>query len=153
MRKISTIFLQVVIVLIGIVALVMLLREPWIEGVNTNATTLSQIYFDDPFLLLVYIGSISLFVAFYQAFKLLGYIRKNKAFSAEAVKTLQTIQYCALAVIGFVAVEEIIIILNHGSDDPVGAVAMGIFITFGSLVVAAVAAIWRGILQSPVTVK
>ena len=40
MKRSSTIFLQVVIVLIGIGALALLLWEPHIEGRNAHATTL-----------------------------------------------------------------------------------------------------------------
>ena len=80
MRKGSTIFLQVVIVLIGIGSLALLLWEPHIEGRNAHAT-LFQIYFNDPFLAYAYIASIAFFVALYQAFKLLGYVGSDEVFS------------------------------------------------------------------------
>ena len=152
MKRSSTIFLQVVVVLIGIGALALLLWEPHIEGRNVHAT-LFEIYFKDPFLALVYAGSIPFFVALYQAFKVLGYAGQNKVFSSEAVKALRTIKYCALAIIGFVVVEEIFIILNHGSDDPAGGVFMGILITFGSVVIATAAAVFEKTLQSAVEMK
>ena len=107
MKRSSTIFLQIVIVLIGIAALALLLWEPHVEGVNKNATHF-EIYFKDPFLALVYAGSIPFFIALYQAFKVLGYVGRNKVFSPEVVKALRTIKYCALAIIGFVVVEEIV---------------------------------------------
>src|ERR1044071_8372431 len=119
MKRSSTIFLQIVIVLIGLGALALLLWEPQIEGVNAHAT-LFEMYFKDPFLALVYIGSIPFFVALYQAFKVLEYAGQNKVFSEAAVKALRTIKYCARATIGFAVVEEIFIMLNHGSDDPAG---------------------------------
>jgi len=152
MKRSSTIFLQVVIVLIGIGALALLLWEPQIEGVNAHATNF-EIYFNDPFLALVYIGSIPFFVALYQAFKVLGYAGQNKIFSQAAVKALRTIKYCALTIIGFVVVEEIFIMLNHGSDDPAGGVFMGILITFGSIVIATAAAMFERILQNAVDLK
>ena len=152
MKRSSTIFLQVVIVLIGIGALALLLWEPQIEGRNAHAT-LFEIYFKDPFLALVYIGSIPFFVALYQAFKVLGYAGQNKVFSQAAVKALRTIKYCAIAIIGFVVVEEIFIMLNHGSDDPAGGVFMGILITFGSIVIATAAAMFERILQNAVDIK
>src|SRR6266487_4435707 len=111
MKKSSTVFLQAVIVLIGIGALALLLWEPHIEGRNAHAT-LFQIYFNDPFLAYAYIGSISFFVALYQAFKVLGYVGSNKVFSQAAVKALRTIKYCAIAIIGFVAGGEIFIMLH-----------------------------------------
>src|SRR6266540_2929288 len=129
MKRSLTIFLQIVIVLIGIGALALMLWEPHIEGRNVHAT-LFEIYFKDPFLALVYVGSIPFFVALYQAFKVLGYAGQNKIFSPAAVKALRTIKYCALAIIGFVVLEEIVIMLNHGNDDPAGGVFMGVLIIF-----------------------
>ena len=152
MKKGATIFLQIIIVLIGLGALALLLWEPHIEGVNAHATNF-EIYFKDPFLALVYIGSIPFFVALYQALKVLGYVRQNKTFSQAAVNALRTIKYCALAIIGFVAVEEFFIMLNHGSDDPAGGVFMGVLITFGSVVIATAAAIFERILQNAVDIK
>src|SRR5262245_49753327 len=98
----STIFLQVVIVLIGIGAFALLLWEPHLEGRNAHAT-LFQIYFNDPFLAYAYIASIPFFVAVYQAFNMLGYARRNMVFSQAAVRAMRTIKYCALAIVGFVA--------------------------------------------------
>ena len=152
MKRSSTIFLQIVIVLIGIGALALMLWEPQIEGVNAHATNF-EIYFKDPFLALVYIGSIPFFVALYQAFKVLGYAGQNKIFSQAAVKALRTIKYCALATVGFVVVEEIFIMLNHGSDDAAGGVFMGVLITFGSIVIATAAAMFERILQNAVDIK
>src|SRR5712672_4549377 len=138
MKRSSTLFLQVVIVLVGIGALALLLWEPQIEGVNAHASNF-EIYFKDPFLALVYAGSIPFFIALYQAFKVLGYVGQNKIFSQAAVKALRTIKYCAIAIIGFVAVGEIFIMLGN-SDDRAGGVFMGILFTFGSVVIATAAA-------------
>ena len=151
MKRSSTVFLQVVIVLLGIGALVLLLWEPRIEGVNAHATNF-EMYFD-PFIVLVYIGSIPFFAALYQAFKVLGYAGKNRIFSQAAVNALRTIKYCAMTIIGFVVVEEIYIMLNHGSDDPAGGVFMGILITFGSVVIATASAVFQRVLQNAVDIK
>jgi hypothetical protein len=151
MKRSSTIFLQVVIVLIGIGALALMLWEPHIEGRNVHAT-LFEIYFKDPFLAYAYIASIPFFVALCQAFKVLGYAGQNKIFSQRAVKALRTIKYCAIAIIGFVAVGEIFIMLGN-SDDRAGGVFMGILITFGSVVIATAAAMFEQILQNAVDIK
>ena len=90
-KRSSTIFLQVVILLIGIGALALLLWEPHLEGRNTHAT-LVQIYFHDPFLAYAYTASIAFFAALYKALKVLGYVRQNKVFSQEAVRALRTIK-------------------------------------------------------------
>ena len=151
MKRSSTIFLQIVIVLIGIGALALLLWEPHVEGRNAHAT-LFEIYFKDPFLAYAYVGSIAFFVALYQAFKVLGYAGRNKVFSQAAVKSLRTIKFCAIAIIGFVAVGEIFIMM-HKSDDRAGGVFMGILITFGSIVVATAAAMVERVLQNAVDMK
>ena len=151
MKKSSTIFLQVVIVLIGIGALAFLLWEPHLEGRNAHATFF-QIYFKDPFLAYAYLASIPFFVALYQAFKVLGYAGQNQVFSQEAVKALRTIKYCAIAIIGFVAVGAIFIMFGDSEDRPAG-VFMRILITFPSIVVATAAAMFERILQNAVDIK
>jgi hypothetical protein len=151
MKRSSTLFLQVVIVLIGIGALALMLWEPHVEGRNAHAT-LFEIYFNDPFLAYAYVASIPFFVALYQAFKVLGYAGQNKVFSQAAVKALRTIKYCAIALIGFVAVGEIFIMFGN-SDDRAGGVFMGVLITFGSIVIATAAAMFERILQDAVDIK
>ncbi len=151
MIKSSTILLQAVIILIGISALAFMLWEPHIEGRNVNAT-LFEIYFKDPFLAYAYVASIPFFMALYQAFKLLGDIGQNKIFSQPAVKALRTIKYCAMAIIGFVAIGEIFIMLGS-SDDRAGGVFMGILIAFGSIVIASASAMLERILQNATEMK
>lgn len=151
MTKSSTIFLQVVIVLIGIAALVFLLWEPQVEGRNVHAT-LFEIYFKDPFLAYAYVASLPFFTVLYQAFKVLGYTRLNKVFSPEALKAVRTIKYCAICIIGFVAVSVIFMLFGDAEDRPPG-VFMRVLVTFGSLVIVAAAAVFERILQSAVDMK
>ena len=148
---VQTIFLQAVVVLIGIGALALLLWEPHLEGRNAHAT-LFEIYFKDPFLAYAYLGSISFFVALYQAFKVLAYFRQNNPFSPATVKALRTIKVCAFIIIGFVAGAEVFIMLND-SDDRAGGVFIGILITFGSIVIATAAAMFQRILQNALDTK
>lgn len=148
---VPTIFLQAVLVLIGIGALALMLWEPHIEGRNAHAT-LFEIYFKDPFLAYAYLASIPFFVALYQAFKVFGYIRQNKASSRVTVKALRTIKLCAWAIIGFVAAGELFIMLGN-SDDRAGGVFIGILITLGSAVIAAAAAMFERISQNAVEIK
>ncbi len=155
MRKYSLVvparFLQVVMVLIGIGALALLLWEPQIEGRNAHATPF-EIYFKDPFLAYVYLGSIPFFVGLYQTFKVLGFIGQNKAFSEATVKALRTIKFCALAIIGFVAVSVVFFMFSDPDDRPAG-VFMRILIIFGSLVIATAAAMFERILQNGVDTR
>ena len=153
MKRSATIFLQVVIVLVGIGALALMLWEPRIEGRNAHAT-LFEIYFKDPFLAFAYIASIPFFVALYQAFKVLGCVRQNKTFSQATVKALRTIKYCAIAIIGFVAVSVIFMYPMFGDkDDRPAGVFMRILITFTSIVIATAAVVFEQILQDAVDIK
>ena len=153
MKRGSTIFLQAVIVLIGIGALAFLLWEPHLEGRNANAT-LFQIYFNDPFLAYVYMASILFFGALYQAFKLLGCIGRNEIFSQRSVKALGTIKYCAISLAALiVAAEAYLCIAVRGKDDVAGGVAIGLFLIFTSAIIAAAAAVFEKLLQSAVDIK
>ena len=151
MKRSSTIFLQIVIVLIGIGALALMLWEPQIEGRNVHST-LFEIYFKDPILAYAYIASIPFFMALYQAFKVLGYVRLNKTFSPATVKALRTIKYCAIAIIGFVAVSVIFILFAHKDDRPAG-VFMSFLVTFASIIIGTAAAMFERILQNAVDIK
>jgi Protein of unknown function (DUF2975) len=151
--KRNAIFLQVVIVLIGIGALAFMLWEPHIEGRNAHAT-LFEIYFKDPFLAYAYIASIPFFVALYQAFNVLGYVKQNKVFSQGTLKALRIIKYCAIAIIGFVAVSIIFIYPMFGDiDDRPQGVFMRILITFASIIIAAAAGLFEQILINAMDIK
>src|SRR3954468_18275611 len=108
MKRSSTAFLQAVIVLVGLGALAFLLWEPYVEGVNAHAT-LAQKYLN-PFVAYVYVASVPFFVGLYQAIKVLGYAGRNRVISQEGVNALRTLKYCALAVVGFVAVSALFMI-------------------------------------------
>jgi len=154
MKKISTIFLQIIIILIGIGAFIFMLWEPHLEGRNVNST-LFEIYFKDPFLAYVYIASIPFFVALYQAFKVLEYARQNKIFSQPAIKALRIIKYCAITIIGFIAGAEgyLIIVQRKVEEDIAGGVMMGLIMIFISIIVATVATMFEKILQNAIDKK
>jgi hypothetical protein len=149
MKRSSTVFLQTVVVLIGIGALAFMLWEPHVEGRNAHAT-LFEIYFKDPLLAYAYIASISFFVALYQAFKVLGFAGQNKVFSQAAVRALRTIKYCGLAILGFVAVS--VIFMPFSDPEPPGVI-MRILFAFGSIVVVTAAAMFERLLQNAVDMK
>lgn len=149
----STVFLQVVVVLIGIGALAFLLWEPHIEGRNAHAT-LFEIYFKDPFLAYAYLGSIAFFVALFQAFTLLGYIGQNQVFSLSSVRALRTIKRCAMTLVAMIgAAVAYLFIAVRGTDDIAGGVAIGLVLTFVSAVIGTAAAVFERLLQTAVDIK
>ena len=153
MKRGSTKFLQVVIVLIAVGALTFMLWEPHVEGRNVHAT-LFEIYFKDPFLAYAYTGSIAFFVALYQAFKLLGYVGRNEVFSQRSVNALRTIKYCAMTFIGFLlGAEAFFFIVQRGKEDIAGGVAIGLFLMIVSTITVTAAAVLERTLQSAVDIK
>lgn len=152
MKRISIIFLQIVIVLIGVMVLAILIRLPLTEGRAANLDLFS-IYFD-PFILYGYATSIIFFAALYKVFKLLGYIGQNKVFSSGAVNTLKRIKYYAIVLSVLIVVAGLYIRISHNKeDDPAGFLAICIVTTFVSIVVAAAAAIFQRILQNAIDIK
>lgn len=153
MKRGSILFLRAVIVIVGVAVLAGLLWEPQVEGVNAHADQVT-IYFRDPFLAYVYLGSLPFFFGLYQAFKLLGYVGRGEACSPDAVRALRRIKYCALAVIGFIVGAEAYIILGpNDGDDRAGGVAMGVFTGLPCLVAATAAAVLERVLQNAVDLK
>jgi uncharacterized membrane protein YbjE (DUF340 family) len=152
MKRISIIFLQAVIVLIGIVALAILIRLPLTEGRAVNLDLFS--IYSDPFIIYGYAASIVFFVALYNGFKLLGYIGQNKVFSSNSVGALKSIKYCAMVLSILVVAAGIYVRIFHGNeDDPAGFIAICIMTTFVSIVVATAAAIFEKILQNAIDMK
>ncbi|MDP2586295.1 MAG: DUF2975 domain-containing protein [Candidatus Komeilibacteria bacterium] len=153
-KRSSIIFLQVVIVLIGIGALALMLWEPHLEGRNINATNF-EMYFKDPFLAYAYTASIAFFVALYQAFKLLEFVGQNQVFSAASVKALRTIKYCAMIFVAFIVGAEgyFLIVQRKVEEDIAGGVMMGLVLIFISVVVATAAAVFEKTLQSALEIK
>jgi len=152
MKQSSTIFLQVVIVLIGIVALTIMIRFPSTEGRAENLDLFS--IYSDPLILYGYAASIPFFIALYKAFKLLGYIGQNKAFSLNSVRTLSSIKYCAIVLSIFIVMAGLYIRIFHNKDDdPAGFLAMCILTILVSLIVATAAAVFEKILQNGMDIK
>ncbi|AYB33581.1 DUF2975 domain-containing protein [Chryseolinea soli] len=152
MKRIPTLFLQAVIVLIGVVVLAALIGLPLTEGRAANLDLLSV--YADPFILYGYAASSAFFVALYKAFKLLGYIGQNKVFSPDSVGALKSIKYCAIVFSILIVLAGLYIrIAHHKDDDPAGFLAICMVTTFASVVVATAAAIFEKILQNAIDMK
>ena len=155
MNRGSTLFLRLVISLIAIAALAVcvfpLPRMIAREAAKTPDTAW-QIYL---FLAGAYIQAALFLFALYQAFKLLSYIDRNKAFSELSVRALRHIKRSALT-IGLLMVTGIVwvMVLSAGTgDDSAGPVMIGLIGTFASSVVAAAAAVLQTQVQKTIGAK
>lgn len=152
MKRTPTVFLQAVLVLIGLVVLFLLIRLPMLEGRAVDLDIVS--IYADPFILYGYTASIAFFIALYKAFRLLGYIGQNKVFSAEAVGTLKSIKYCALILTMMIVLAGIYVRIFHADDDdPAGFMALCIVTSFASVVVGTAAAVIEKVLQNAIDMK
>jgi hypothetical protein len=152
-KRSYTVFLQVVIVLIGLCALALMLWEPHLEGRNAHAT-LVEIYFKDPFLAYAYVASLAFFTALYQAFRLLGYIGQNGAASPNSIRALRAIKYCAGALIAMIgAAVAYLFIAVRGKDDIAGGVAIGLGMILISIVIVIAASVFEKQLQNVIDRK
>lgn len=151
MKRGATLFLRAVLVLIGIGALAFLLWEPQVEGRNASAD-LFTIYFKDPFLAYVYVGSIPFFVGLFHGIRVLGFSARNEDFSLASLRSLRIIKYCAISLVVFVAGAEVYILTSQ-SDDAAGGVAMGVGIAFASIVVATAMAVLERAVKNALDLK
>ncbi len=152
MKKSLTIFLQITVVLVGIGVLAFMLWEPQFEGRNAQATFF-EIYFQDLFLSYAYLASSAFFIALYQVFKLLKYVRENKTYSQANLQALQAIKFCAITLMVLAAAPVAYLFIVRPGEDIAGGVAIGFFIIFISIFVAIVATVFQRSLQKAVEIK
>jgi hypothetical protein len=155
MNRGSTLFLRLVISLIAIAALAVCIF-PLPRGVAYEAAkgpdTAWQIYV---FLVGAYIQAALFFFALYQAFKLLSYIDRDKAFSELSVRALRHIKHSSI-IIGLVMVAGLVWlrILSAGTgEDPAGPTMVGLIGTLVSSVAAAIAAVLQTQVQKVIDTK
>jgi hypothetical protein len=148
MRNSAIVLLQIAVACLGLGAIAFLLWEPHVEGRNAHATVF-EIYFKDPFLAYVYLGSTPFFIALHRAFKLLSHLRHTGAVSQVTVEGLGTIRRCALTLIGFIAGAEVyIVVAMRGKEDIAGGVMMGLVLMSACAVTAVAAAVLERMLQN-----
>jgi hypothetical protein len=147
MKKSSTLFLKLIISLIGILVLVLCIFVlPRIIGPI-------ELGGYDPILIGLYITAIPFFIALYQTLKLLNYIDQDKAFSVLSVKALSNIKYCAFAISAMYAGGMPYIFYVADKDDAPGVVALGLIIILASVVISVFAAVLQKLLQNAIDIK
>ena len=124
-----------------------MIRLPLTEGRAVNLDLLS--IYADPFIWYGYTASVPFFITLFKAFKLLGYIGQNKAFSLNSVSALRSIRYCAILLSILIVMAGLFIRIFHNkNDDPAGFIALCLLTVFVAIVVATAAAVFEKILQS-----
>ena len=101
MKRGSTIFLKLAVILMGIPVLAMcIFLLPQIAGEANEAiekgSELAYVVYG--LLMVMYISVIPFYFALYQSFNLLSYIDKSQAFSDLSVRALKKIKTCAIII-------------------------------------------------------
>ncbi|ADV92781.1 DUF2975 domain-containing protein [Bacillus subtilis] len=153
MNRMSTIFLKIALVLIGIPILALcIFLVPKIA--NYSAELFPNIaYIKYLVFIYLYVTAIPFYFALYQAFKLLSYIDKNKAFSGLSVRALKNIKYCAVTISIFYAAGMPVFYLMAEIDDAPGIIVIGLVIIFASMVIAVFAAVLQKLLKEAIDIK
>lgn len=148
----STTFLKVIIVLAGIAVLALcIFLVPRIA--NFAAELYPNVYLMKYLIFIVMYGAaVPFYLALYQSFNLLRYIDENTAFSELSVKALKNIKCCAMTISGlYVLAMPLFRFIAKKVDPPVGF--LGLIIIFASLVIAVFAAILQRLLQEAINIK
>ncbi|MET1180333.1 DUF2975 domain-containing protein [Peribacillus simplex] len=149
----TTLFLKMAVILIGLPVLALC-----IFFVPKIANFAAELYPDMPYLkylvlIDLYASAIPFYFALYQAFKLLSYIDKNKAFSELSVRALKTIKNCAITISGLYVVGMPLFYLIAEMDDAPGIILIGMVVIFASMVIAVFAAVLQRLLQEAIDIK
>jgi len=153
MKRGTTLFLKVAVILIGIPVLALCIFvvpeiANYIAELYPNHTYLKYLIFID-----LYAAAIPFYFALYQAFKLLSYIDMNKAFSELSVRALKNIKYYAVIISSLFVVGMPLFYLLAEKDDAPGIIVIGMVIIFASMVIAFFAGVLQKLLQEAIDIK
>jgi len=147
MKSFSTLFLKIVIVLMGIPIIGILIFMLPVILKDASESSYKMAYILYSILALMYFTAVPYFYALYQGLRLLSYIDKNKAFSELSVNSLRKIKISASIIsLIYLAGMPLFFILGEVDDAP-GVVLMGIIFIFAPGVIAIFASVLQRILQ------
>ncbi|WP_456270952.1 DUF2975 domain-containing protein [Bacillus sp. AK031] len=153
MKKVTTLFLKIAVILIGVPVLALcIFLVPELGSVSAELLT------DFSFVKYLvsgvfYASAIPFYFALYQAFKLLRYIDKNIAFSELSVEALKRIKYCAVTISGLHLLVLPMFYVFAELDDAPGVIFVGLVVPFASMVIAVFAAVLQKLLQEAIEIK
>lgn len=153
MKRGTTLFLKMAVILIGIPILALCIFLVPKFGNFAGELYPEMAYMKSLVLIDMYAAVIPFYFALYQAFKLLNYIDNNQAFSALSVKTLKNIKYSAITISTLYLLGMPLYYLMQEKVDPPGIIVIGLVIIFSSMVIAVFAAVLQRLLQEAINIK
>lgn len=153
MKQITTLFLKLAVIFLGIPVLALCIFL--VPKIGNFAVELypDLTYMKTLVLIDMYMAAIPFYFALYQAFKLLSYIDMNQAFSELSVKALKKIKYCAITISSVYLLGMPLYYLLAEKVDPPSFIPIGLVIIFSSLVIAVFAAVLQRLLQEAIHIK
>ncbi|MFD1176965.1 DUF2975 domain-containing protein [Paenibacillus puldeungensis] len=153
MERGTTLFLKIAVIFIGIPVLAICIFL--VPGIANFAAELYPDYAFLKYLVFIdlYAAALPFYLALYQAFKLLSYIDKNKAFSELSVRALKNIKYCAITFSSLFVVGMPLFYLMAEKDDAPGIIVIGMVMIFASMVIAVFAAVLQKLLKEAIDIK
>ncbi|WP_276735089.1 DUF2975 domain-containing protein [Bacillus sp. (in: firmicutes)] len=153
MNRVSTLFLKIAVILIGIPILALCIFAVPRIATYTAEVFPNMAYIPYLVFIFLYVSAIPFYFALYQAFKLLSFIDKNKAFSKMSVRALKKIKYCAVTISTLFTAGMPAFYLMAEIDDAPGIIVIGLVIIFASMVIAVFAAVLQKLLKEAIDIK
>lgn len=153
MKKGTTTFLKLVVILMGIPTLALCIFL--VQELGNFAAKLmpDMSYIKYIVWSFFYLTAIPFYLALYQAFKLLNYIDTSKAFSELSVIALKKIKYYATIISMLYIAGMPLFYLIGDKDDAPGIILIGLVISFASIVIAVFAAVLQKLLKEAIDIK
>lgn len=153
MNRGTTLFLKTAVIVMGVPVLALC-----IFLVPEIASFAAELYPDHSYLkyliyMDLYASAIPFYWALFQAYKLLSYIDRNKAFSELSVRALKNIKHCAYAISGLYVVGMPLFYLIAERDDAPGIILMAMVPIFASMVIGVFSAVLQKLLQEAIDIK
>ncbi len=153
MKRGTTVFLKMALLVIGAPVLALCIFMGTMIAKNVAEGIEGWDYAILGMITIMYISAIPFYVALYQAFKLLSFIDKSKAFSEFSVNALKKIKYCAITISCLYIIGLPLFYIFAQLDDAPGVVVIGIILVFAPLVIAVFAAVLQRLLQEAIYIK
>ncbi|ULL16652.1 DUF2975 domain-containing protein [Paenibacillus sp. H1-7] len=153
MKRGTTLFLKMAVILIGIPILALCIFLVPKIGNFAGELYPEMVYMKPLVLIDMYAAAIPFSFALYQAFKILNYIDKNQAFSELSAKALKNIKFCATTISTLYLLGMPLYYLMGKRVDPPSFIPIGLVIIFASMVIAVFAAVLQRLLQDAINIK
>lgn len=153
MIKSSTLFLRIVIIVIGLIIgaiCVFALPLLWVS-VDKNFSTISYALY--AVLSALYLATIPFYTGLVQAFRLLGHIDKGRAFSRHSVRALSVISSCAGIITGIFILSMPFFYIWAEQDDAPGLVIIAMVLIMAPMTVSVFAAVMKRLFAQAVELK